>query len=57
MPQFVIRDGSIADLDGLYTVAEHLDSVNLPHDRQVGVAGPREPSIPAAPTSARSSRP
>lgn len=35
MPQFVIRDGSIADLDGLYTVAEHLDSVNLPHDRQV----------------------
>ncbi len=35
MSQFLIRDVSISDLDGLFSVAEHLDSVNLPHDRQV----------------------
>ena len=30
---FVIRDASAADLDGLQQVARHLDSVNLPDDR------------------------
>lgn len=31
---FVIRDVKAADLDGLFEVAAHLDSVNLPHDRE-----------------------
>jgi arginine N-succinyltransferase len=35
MSQFFIRDVTPFDLDGLFAVAEHLDSVNLPHDRQV----------------------
>mgnify|MGYP002382325436 CR=1 FL=1 len=35
MPQFLVRDAAPADLDGLFAVAEHLDSVNLPHDRGV----------------------
>jgi arginine N-succinyltransferase len=35
MPQFLLRDVSPGDLDALYAVAEHLDSVNLPHDRAV----------------------
>src|ERR1041384_75046 len=30
---FVIRDARAADLDGLQDVARHLDSVNLPDDR------------------------
>ncbi|MCS6914213.1 MAG: arginine N-succinyltransferase [Myxococcales bacterium] len=33
MPPFLLRDCSLADLDGLFAVAEYLDSVNLPHDR------------------------
>lgn len=35
MAQFLIRDAVPNDLDGLYSVAEHLDSVNLPHDRRI----------------------
>jgi arginine N-succinyltransferase len=35
MSCFLIRDASPADLDGLFEVAEHLDTVNLPHDRAV----------------------
>jgi arginine N-succinyltransferase len=31
---FVIRDARAADLDGLQAVARHLDSVNLPDDRE-----------------------
>lgn len=31
---YIIRDARAADLDGLHDVARHLDSVNLPDDRQ-----------------------
>src|SRR5690242_1750501 len=32
---FFLRDIEEADLDGLYAVAGHLDTVNLPEDRDV----------------------
>src|SRR5437660_47132 len=32
---FFLRDIDAADLDGLHAVAGHLDTVNLPDDRQV----------------------
>lgn len=35
MSQFLLRDATAGDLDGLFAVAAHLDSVNLPHDRAV----------------------